>query len=221
MSVLASLHSLWLMTGPRCPVPWPAWTRRTVTQRDSGRARCRLRQRHVSGWFFCLGAPRAVFPSRQQGRYGLGKFMQRDSGRRRQRRLHVHGWVCWLMQCATVQLKVIPVWVRIVFWWFLLACCAEMASLTVFRLPRGTPLVMRAVCWYSSHWLLGTCVHFRADCTAYFSLSVSVDRRASSGHGFSDVLAAYGSLEFLGSEVQGNEPTNCSAWRWQLIDVMS
>ena len=31
-------------------------------------------------------------------------------------------------------------------------------------------------------------------------------------------LAAYGSPEFWGSEVQGPEPTHCSAWRWQLID---
>ena len=62
---------------------------------------------------------------------------------------------------------------------------------------------------------IGICVHLRVDWTAFNFLTVSMDGQASSGDGFSDVLAAYGSPEFWRSVVRGPVPTNCSAWRWQ------
>ena len=45
-----------------------------------------------------------------------------------------------------------------------------------------------------------------------------MDGRVSSGDGFSVVWQRMVRLSFHGSEVQGPEPTNCSAWRWQLLD---
>ena len=59
---------------------------------------------------------------------------------------------------------------------------AETVSLrtdAVFRPPRGTLVMLRAVCWYSSHRLLGICVHIRADWTTSNSLSVSAAAMAS------------------------------------------
>ena len=139
-----ALCSLWSSTGPRCSASWPVWTRRTVTRRGSERARCQLRQRHDSG-----------FPRRQHGRYGLGRLLQRDSGlaHRRLWQWHVHGWVCWLMQFALCSLRCRQARQQVRCF----TCCAEMAyphlcaemasliTVTVFRLPRGTPLVMVAV----------------------------------------------------------------------------
>ena len=72
----------------------------------------------------------------------------------------------------------------------------------VFRLPRGTLLVMGATsarngCYFDGtahnrlHWVH---VHFRADWTTCDSLSVSVEGRVRCDHGLSDDMAAYGAV---------------------------
>ena len=65
------------------------------------------------------------------------------------------------------------------------------------------------------HWFLRA---LRADWTSYNFPTVSVDRRASSGDGFSDVWQHLSNLSILGSEVQGPESKNCSTLTWQLND---
>ena len=56
----AVFPSLLLSSGPGCSASWSGWTRRTVIQRDRGRARRRQRQLQVCCWFCWVDAVRAV-----------------------------------------------------------------------------------------------------------------------------------------------------------------
>ena len=82
----------------------------------------------------------------------------------------------------------------------------------VFRAPRGTLLVMRAVTMFHSSGLHLACVQFLANCTT------------SSGDGFSDVLAC-GILRGLRHEerVPGDGamkgPESCPHCRWQFYEI--
>ena len=102
-------------------------------------------------------------------------------------------------------------------------CCAEMALREHFSLFFEGSTWRTARDWTFSDGSaptcsIGTCVQFRVFWTSYNFLTVSMDGRASSGDGFSVVLQRFFHLSFQGSEVQGLEPTNCSARRWQLLD---
>ena len=108
VTIQFALCSLLLSSGPRCSASWWGWTRRTVIQRDRGRARRRQRQSQVYCWFFWVDALRAVFFVCRQARDARHHFFAVSRKWPRSTSTTAVAWYVLVMDAPVVVLRQVP-----------------------------------------------------------------------------------------------------------------